>query len=120
MHHHVLALPYELVLSLHNRLQELQILHVSAVTFYASNKVLNDFLIFFIAQGRIVLEYCTYRLRLTNLKPNSKQPKRGSKSVLPQDLKTSPSACVTRPDFAGYPDRSSAGTREPTSSTRSF
>lgn len=49
LHDHVLAFPIVSTFGLDNRLQELEVLHVLAVSFYEVHKVLNDTLCDFVA-----------------------------------------------------------------------
>lgn len=64
LHHHFLALPDKLILGLHYRLKELQVLHMLPVCFYAVHKVLYHLGVDFIAQRRIVLENAAHCLGL--------------------------------------------------------
>lgn len=56
-HDNVLTLLDELVLGLHNGLQELQILNMSTMGLSAVDKVLNDSLVDFTAQLEVIHEY---------------------------------------------------------------
>jgi len=55
-HHHILALANVCVLGLDDRLEELEVLHVSAVRLDATYKVLDDAFSHFTAQSCVVTE----------------------------------------------------------------
>jgi hypothetical protein len=70
LHDHILALPDERVLCSYNCLQEFQILNMLPVTLDAVDKMLDYFLVDFVAQGRVISEDRSNSLSLTDL--NSK------------------------------------------------
>lgn len=67
LHHHVLTPANELVLSFHNGLEELKVLHVPPVSLYAVDEVLDHLLVHLVAQVRVVLENAAHSLRLPDL-----------------------------------------------------
>lgn len=67
LHNHILTPAYELIFSLYNGLQKLQIFHMAPMDFNAMHKMLNDLVVDLTAQGQIILEYCTYRFGFQNL-----------------------------------------------------
>lgn len=72
-HHHILTAPDILSLSLHNSLQKLQVLNIATISLYAVDKVLDNTIGDFIAQGHIVLENSSHSLCLQELEPQDKK-----------------------------------------------
>jgi len=68
LHDHVLALADDLAFRFDDRLQEMEIFHVSAVCLDAVNEMLDHFIAQFAAQLGIVLKNGTNRLSFQQLK----------------------------------------------------
>jgi hypothetical protein len=68
LHDHVLALADELSFRFHDRLQKVEIFHVTAVSLDAVNEMLDHFVAQFAAQLGIVLKDGTNRLSFQQLK----------------------------------------------------
>ena len=68
LHDQILRSPIELIFGANNGLKKSQILHMSAMIFDAMNKMLNYFLIHFIAQIGIAFKNGTHGLSFQKLK----------------------------------------------------
>jgi len=67
LHHHILTLANELVLSAHNRLEKLEILYMAPMGLDTVDEMLDDLFAHFATQSRVVFEDTAHCLGISDL-----------------------------------------------------